>query len=129
METRYRALRLIAVLYKIFGVVIIAIGLLMALGVLLVGFLGGGLGGLAAGAADVAGGAMLVSVVSALMTFVLSFLAGLALYGGGELLNLLIDVEENTRRTADLLEHPPHPSFPRQAPAPAAQPVQYGQRN
>ena len=122
MEKRFTALRIIATLYKIVGVVI---AILVVLGVIVTiisqpflidlgfGRLGGALG-----------------LVSAIVLAVVELLAGglsaLGVYAIGELLYVLINIEENTRFTALIIRDRMQPAQPAQPvqPVPPAPPVQ-----
>ncbi len=126
MPKRYRALRTISLIYKVLGVLVTALSILSAIGACLLLATGGAaffrsdLGDLMPGGRgrDYMPGGLaafaVVQVVSAAITTLLGLLAGLGLYAGGEILDLLIAVEENTRamslgaqRTAE-----PHPTAP-----------------
>lgn len=107
MERKYRALRTIGVIYKILGIIIGVLTLLSILGFCATSLLGFGgvaisrdmpniLGGAAGGAV----GAIIFSI------FAILYGGGLAItmYAFGEGVDLFIALEENTRRTAALLE-------------------------
>ena len=109
MEKRYTALRIIATLYKIIGVIL---GILAILGAILTMVVrpaidfGFGPFGLNLGFALVAGIAVLIS----------GLLTALGIYAIGELISLLINIEENTRFTALIIRD-------RMQPPPAGQPA------
>ncbi len=107
MERRYRVLRTIGSIYKILGIVVGVLTLLFILGFCatsLLGFggvaLGSDLRGILGGAAGGAVGAIFFTIVALL------YGGGLAvtMYAFGEGIDLFIALEENTRRTAALLE-------------------------
>ena len=123
MEKRYRALRLIGTAYKVIGVIALALTVLAALAVcgistfsgaaigswaeeygadqMLGGFLGGAVGGAIAG--------LLILLYGGAM--------GAGLFALGELVYLLLAVEENTRLTSTVLRQL---QIPRQPSASAA---------
>lgn len=107
MESKYRALRTIGTIYKILGIIIGALTLLSILGFCATSLLGVGgaafsrdLPNILGGAAGGFVGAIIFSV------FALLYGGGLAItmYAFGEGVDLVIALEENTRRTAAFLE-------------------------
>jgi len=115
MDKKYRALRIIATLWKVLAWILLIVGILSSLGILLVGILGGGgfvfryLGQ----DPDLVHGAM--STVSGIVAFIGGLIATmvyfLILYAIGELIDLLLAIEENTRQTAKAIQGSPssHP--------------------
>jgi hypothetical protein len=109
MERKFRVLRIIGTLWKVLAWIALVVGTLSALGVFLVGVLGSGgvvwryLGqdpgvmpaalGLVSG---IAGG--IVGLIAAIIYF-------LILYAVGELVFLLLAIEENTRLTVDWMQY------------------------
>jgi hypothetical protein len=106
MEKRYRALRIISTLYKVVGVIVLAVALLSSIAICLAGVLGGSamegyarqMGG------DMSGlgffGTALGGIITAAVSLVGGLITGLSLYAMGEGISLAIAVEENTRATA-----------------------------
>lgn len=82
MKTKYRALRIIANIYQFFGLVIPMLSVVA---------------GVLAATGRNGGGTAVAVIVSGLIT-------GLFVYGFGQLIIVLLDIEENTRRTSLLLE-------------------------
>jgi nicotinamide riboside transporter PnuC len=107
MENRYTALRVIAIIVKIMAWIALIVGLLGAIGALFAGFtlsnqgpLGLNIQGPLAGIA-----AFVVTLVFAVINF-------LFLYAVGESIYLFLAIEENTRRTAFLLQQQYTPRQP-----------------
>ena len=96
MDRRFTALRIIGTLFKILAWISLILGLVAAVGMLVVGFILGGqqgpLGLQLSG--PLAGIAMFVVLV------VISIFSFLSLYAIGESVYLCLSIEENTRRTA-----------------------------
>lgn len=106
MEKRYRALRIVATLYKIVGVIVLVIAVLSGIGICLAGVLGGT--ALEGYARQVGGnvngigflGSALGGIITALVTLIGGLLSGLSLFAVGEGISLALAIEENTRSTA-----------------------------
>jgi hypothetical protein len=100
MDRRFTALRVIGTIMKILGWLALILGILAGIGAILLGFLsesgleslGVDLGGPLAGIA-----AFFVAVIVAVLYFLL-------LYSAGEWIFLQLAIEENTRRTALILQ-------------------------
>jgi len=88
VETRYRWLRVIAVVLKVFAW-IVAIGCLL-------GFVGLVIWGLVKQTPE--------AVPIGLILLVYAFFGFIYLYAGAEMIYVLLDMEANTRRSAELLE-------------------------
>ena len=112
MEKRFTALRIISTLYKIIGVILGILALLGAIFTLLV-----------RPAIDFGLGPFALDFGFALVAAVVELIAGgltaLGIYAVGELIALLINIEENTRFTALIVRDRMQPPQPGQA---AAQP-------
>ncbi len=117
MEKRYTALRIIATLYKIVGVIM---GVLTILGVVFtviaqpaidLGF-GKPSGGLI----------LLMTIVIAVVVLLAGGLAALGVFAVGDLVSLLINIEENTRFTALLMRDRMQPAQTVPPPAPPVKP-------
>lgn len=103
---KYNALRTIATILKVLGIIYGVLTILAAIGSCLISIIGGdlidnfsyyyGYGGLG-GASVVAG------IVIGLAILIGGGLTALLLYGSGESIYLLIDLEQNTRETTDVL--------------------------
>ncbi len=101
MERKFRVLRIVGTLWKVVAWVVLIGGILTAIGVLLAGILGGGgillrelgVGPGTLSAAGILGGiaGFVVAVIGAVITFFLY-------YAVGELIYLLLAIEENTRQ-------------------------------
>jgi len=114
MEKRFRALRTVGTIYKIVGIIVALLTILGAIGVCLGGVLSGGvmqtlsqnqdwgtLGGLLGPMAGSIG--TIVSGALAVGGVIYGAFAAITLYAVGELIDLLVALEENTRSTALLL--------------------------
>jgi hypothetical protein len=107
MEKRFRVLRIIGTLWKVVAWVTLIGGSLFALGLLLMGLLGSGsfILRLLGQESAIVPGAM--GVVSSVVSFVVALTATivyfLALYAVGDVINLLLAIEENTRQTMQSL--------------------------
>lgn len=99
MEKRFGALRVIGIIFKVLGVIVFFGALIVAVAM----FVGG--------AARMFGPGewrfMMrgLGVLSGLWVLLWGAISAVFLYGAGEVLDLLIAVEENTRATRLLLEH------------------------
>lgn len=110
MEKRYAGLRLAGTIYKVLGIIIGILTILGALGICIASIAGGaamdslagGLGGDAGLMGSVGG------VVSGLIGGLVALLYGgamaLGLYAFGEMMQLMVAMEENTRATAMMLQ-------------------------
>lgn len=124
MEKKFRILRLIGTIWKILAWIVLIVGLVSSVGVLLASVFGGGIMGrfglrpeqmpwwpprtlgLAGGVA-----AFIASLIATVLYFLL-------LYAIGELIYLLLAIEENTRLAAQLIQARPVPaSYPVAPPA------------
>lgn len=108
MDREFRVLQVISTLWKVFAWITLIGGILFALGVLLAGILGtggaimrqfGGEPSMMRGAVGIVSGVagFLITVIAALIYF-------LMLYAVGELIDLLLAIEDNTRQTAQLMQ-------------------------
>lgn len=101
MKKRFGVLRVLSTILKILGIVTAALSVLGGLITFVMAFAGGDI--FAAFGIDAAGG-VLAGLLGAFMIVILGGLYALLLYGYGELLMLLISMEDNTFRTVKLLE-------------------------
>jgi len=112
MQTKFGVLKFISGFYKGVGIIVGVITIISALGICLTSILGttllSGLNQnvqnsglpLALGASSV-----FVGIISAIGTIIGGALAALGLYAFGELIALLVSLEENTRTTAIILQN------------------------
>jgi hypothetical protein len=106
MEKRFKVLRFIGTLWKVLAWIELILGLLAAIGVLLIGLLGGGMGSLLGQlgsdyGVDMRGmpllGGVMMGVFGFVTTAIVAVLCFLLLYAAGELIYLGLAIEENTR--------------------------------
>ena len=102
MERKFRVLRIVASILKILAWIGLVLGVLGGCGTLTIGLLAGGSSPRELGPLGILGGAVggVVLILFALLYF-------LFIYAYGELISLLIALEENTRLTAERLKEPP----------------------
>ncbi len=119
MKKRYGALRFISVFYKVVGVIIAILTLLSALTICGTSVFGSGLFStfgqdLQNSGIPIAltGAGVVAGIIGALTTIVAGALAALGVYAFGELISLFINIEENTRLSANLASHRPQPVQP-----------------
>ena len=103
---KYSALRTIATILKILGIIYGVLTILSAIGACLIF-------GLAEGVMDdmmgygygygMGGASIVAGIIIGLVILITGGLTTLLLYGGGESIYLLIDLEQNTRDTANVL--------------------------
>lgn len=100
MDRRFTALRIIGTVFKILAWIVLIIGLLVAIGLLVLGFT-------LTGQQAVLGldfGGPMAGIAMFFVVLVISVFSFLSLYAIGELVYLFLAVEENTRRTAYILQ-------------------------
>lgn len=108
MESKFRILRIIGTLWKVFAWIELVVGVVVSLGLLLFGLLGSGgalfqlFGQESSGIMGAFG--LVSSVVGFVIVLVTSVVYFLILYAVGELICLLLAIEENTRRTAQWIQ-------------------------
>jgi len=125
MEKRYKALRIIGTLYKVLGIIMLSVTVLVVIGICGTSIIGGaaienfsrefGSGANFTGFFGSAFGGLMVSLVVILYGGIIS----LTTYAFGEGIYLLLAMEENTRSSAMLLQRqltsaPPSPVVPQQ---------------
>ncbi len=106
----YPALRTIAVFFKILAWISLIGGALAFIGGLVWAFVGGN-------------GEQAQAIATALFAPLLGLLYFVMFYASSEMIYVLIDISDNTKRTAELLAqgaHTPAPQLVQQAPPPAA---------
>ncbi len=122
MEKKFKVLRIIGTIWKVLAWIVLIIGILFSAGMLLTSVLGGGMAGqLGLREGQMPLGPWAFGVVGGIVTFVVSLIATviyfLMLYAVGELIYLLLAIEENTRLStqwiqAYLASAPPPQSMP-----------------
>lgn len=101
MKKRFQVLRVIATVFRVLGIVIAAVALVAALITLVMSLAGGqvwGLFGIDANTGFFGG------LIAAFLIILLGAFKALILYGSGELISLLLALEENSYNTVLLLE-------------------------
>jgi hypothetical protein len=99
MERRYTALRIISLVYRILG----GLALILAvLGAILAVAIPGSIT-VSSPALDTSNSDTLARLLPAVIVLVSGILSGLGLFAVGQMIQLLLDTEENTRRTARVL--------------------------
>lgn len=101
MKKRFGVLRILATVLKILGIVVAAFAVLGGLGSLIMSFAGGDL--FSALGVDANSG-FFVALISSFSIVIVGILYAAFLYGYGELLMLLLSMEDNTFKTVKLLE-------------------------
>jgi len=101
MKKRFGILRVISIIFKVKGVIVAAATLLAALFTLVMSVGGGNVWELVG--VDASTG-LFAAILAAILELVVGALLALMLYGAGELITLLLDVEENTRSAVSLLD-------------------------
>jgi len=111
MEKRYGVLRFVSGFYKVIGIIMGVLTILGALGICATSVLGGGLLNQAvqgmenSGMPVATGGSLVVfGILGALYILVAGAVTSLGTYAIGELISLMVSMEENTRITATLLQ-------------------------
>ena len=99
MERRYTALRIISLVYRILG----GLALILAVVLAVVAVLIPGSITLSSTGLDTSNSEMLARLLPAVVVLVIGILSGLGLFAVGQMIQLLLDTEVNTRRTARLL--------------------------
>ncbi|MBM3189425.1 MAG: hypothetical protein FJZ90_11965 [Chloroflexi bacterium] len=108
MEKRFRALRAVAVLYRILAWVVLALGAIGSLLVVIVGAIQGRVGSPSPLLADVPGINQVTGLVAGLLAGILllvfTLLQFLLLYAASEAIQVGLAIEHNTRETAYYLK-------------------------
>ena len=105
MEKKFKILRFVGTVYKVFGIIVGVITILSVIGACLISVLGGTamedfqreFGGMSTGLGIVGG------IVASFIIFLYGGGLAITLYALGEGVYLLLALEENTRRTAEAL--------------------------
>jgi len=101
MKKRFGVLRVLAAVLKVLGIVVAALAVLGGLGALIISFAGGDL--LSTFGYEVNSG-FFVGIIVSISIVVIGVFYAVILYGYGELLMLLLSLEDNTFKTVKLLE-------------------------
>ncbi len=109
VSKHYQALRTIGTIYKILGVIAGVVTILLVLGFCGTSVLGGGfLGSLESSYGRGSGAGPIVGILTGLLGSVVIIIYGgatsVTLYAAGELVYLILALEENTRATAQFLQ-------------------------
>jgi hypothetical protein len=103
MDRKFGVLRIIGTLWKVLAWITLVVGILLSFGVLLVGLLGSGGAVLRSFGPDVRAVPGAMGIVSTILGFLFALITtiiySLVLYAVGDLIYLLLAIEENTRRT------------------------------
>jgi hypothetical protein len=100
MDRRFTALRIIGTLFKILAWISLILGLVAAIGMLVVGFILGG----QQGPLGVQVSGPLAGIAMFVVALIIATINFLSLYAVGEFVYLALSIEENTRRTAYLAQ-------------------------
>jgi hypothetical protein len=113
MEKRYNALRTIATIYKVAGIIILILTIISILGICATSVLGGTMFNRFSRDYGYIPSGTIGGVLGGLIASLISILTGgglaLTLYATGEGIYLLLAMEENTRATAALLQRQLNP--------------------
>ena len=101
MKTRFGVLRILGTILKVLGIISAALAVLGAIGTLIASFAGGSLWSMLGYDANAG---FFVGLVGAFGILILGALYAIFIYGSGELIMLLISMEDNTFKTVNLLE-------------------------
>jgi len=101
MKKRFGVLNFLASVLKILAIVTAVLAVLGGLVIFIMSFAGGDM--LSAFGLDTGGG-VLIGLFTAFMVILFGGLYALFMYGSGELILLLISIEENTHKTTSLLK-------------------------
>jgi len=104
MQIRYRGLRIIGLLLKIIGVFELVVGLVSVILLPLVFSDPISILGQFGIKTEFPGTGLLIGVFLGIFLFLCGMVAGLLTFSAGEIFNVLIAIEENTRSTLQLLE-------------------------
>ncbi len=101
MKKRFQILHIIATIFRILGIVTAAVALVLALITLVMSMAGGQVWQLIGIDANIG---FFGSLIAAFLIVLVGALKALMLYGAGELITLLLSIEENSHNTVLLLE-------------------------
>jgi predicted membrane protein len=101
MKKRFGVLRILATVLKVLGIITAALAVLGAIGTLIASFAGGSLWSALGYDANTG---FFVGLLTSFGMLVLGALYAVIMYGYGEMLMLMISIEDNTFKTVTLLE-------------------------
>jgi len=109
MEKKYKVLRVIGKIYKILGIISAILTILGAVGMCLASILGGAamnrmVREMSGVPVRMGAGGAVAGVIAAILVVLYGGMIAISFYGLGEGVDLIINLEENTRKTAHLLE-------------------------
>lgn len=112
MGKRYTALRVIGMIYRILGIITLALTIIAVIGICGMAITGGSAidaiarqyGGESSGTGVVSG--IMVGGIFSFIAIISGGLTSITLFAFGEGIYLLISIEENTRKTAFVIENP-----------------------
>jgi hypothetical protein len=106
MEKRYTGLRLAGTVYKVIGIIAGIITILAAIGICLTFALGGAAftSSLGSDAGAIGSFGIVGGLVGSLLVLIYGGVMSIGVYAFGELMHLMVSMEENTRATAMLLQ-------------------------
>jgi hypothetical protein len=110
MGNKFRVLRVVATIIKILAWIVLVLGVLGGCASLVLGLMGGAGGTPRGGGAELAILGGLFGAFSGVVVIIFAALQFLFLYAWGELIYLLLALEENTRFTAERLQATPKPN-------------------
>jgi hypothetical protein len=100
MDRRFTALRVIGTVFKILAWISLILGLLSAIGMLIIGFALGG----QSGPLGLELNGPLAGIAMFVVALIITIISFLSLYAVGESVYLALSIEESTRRTAYLVQ-------------------------
>ena len=101
MKKRFGVLRILATVLKVLGIITAALAVLGALGTLIASFAGGDLWSMLGYNAN---SGFFVGLLGSFGILIMGVLYAVIMYGYGELIMLMISMEDNTFKTVKLLE-------------------------
>jgi hypothetical protein len=104
---KYAALRTIASIFKILGIISGVTTILLSLGsCLFFGFVGTSMNAIMynmTGSSGDSAATIIAGIITGLIVLIYGGFSALLIYGSGELIYVLLDMEQNTRETAELM--------------------------
>jgi hypothetical protein len=104
---KYTALRTIASIFKILGIISMVITILLSLGsCLFFGFVGTSMNAIMynmTGSSGDSAATIIAGIITGLIVLIYGGFSSLMIYGAGELIYVLLDIEQNTRESSELL--------------------------
>jgi hypothetical protein len=103
LEQRFTALRVIGTLFKVLAWITLIVGILAAVGIIVVSLAGTGTLGAWLPGWELGPGSMLVAVIAGVVVLIVFLVYFLLLYAAGDTIYLFLSIEDSTRHTAYLL--------------------------